>query len=246
MRTVPGIVDLGLFKTLGQPDVKITPDREAIARYGLNTGDVANVVQSALGGLTGIGSPIVEVYEAEKFFDLTVRWKEQYRSSIEAIREITVSTPSGAVHPARADREDRAGHRSHDNLPREPAALRAREVRRARSRSGGRHRGRAEAASRRRSRCPYGMHLEWEGEIQELKSVEKRLMLDHPADHPAHRLRRLHRRRQLARHDHHPHRHPRRMHGRRARAADRPGRTSRCRPRWGSSRSSASPSRTPC
>ncbi len=77
MRTVPGIVDLGLFKSLGQPDVKITPDRSALARYGLNTGDVANVVQSALGGLTGNGSPIVEVYEGDKFFDLTVRWKEE-------------------------------------------------------------------------------------------------------------------------------------------------------------------------
>src|SRR5580692_10347282 len=88
MRTVPGIVDLGLFKSLGQPDVKITPDRTQLARYGLNTGDVANVVQSALGGLTGNGTPIVEVYEGDKFFDLTVRWKSEYRSSIEAIREI--------------------------------------------------------------------------------------------------------------------------------------------------------------
>ncbi len=59
MATVPGIADLGIFKSLGQPNVKITPDRKQLARYGLNTGDVANVVQSALGGLTGNGNAIV-------------------------------------------------------------------------------------------------------------------------------------------------------------------------------------------
>jgi len=69
------------------------------AMHRLNTGDVANVVQAALGGLTGNGSPVAEVYEGDKFFDLTVRWKKEYRSSIEAIREITVSTPSGAYIP---------------------------------------------------------------------------------------------------------------------------------------------------
>jgi cobalt-zinc-cadmium resistance protein CzcA len=175
MRTVPGIVDLGLFKSLGQPDVKITPDRSALARYGLNTGDVANVVQSALGGLTGNGSPIVEVYEGDKFFDLTVRWKEQYRSSIEAIREITVSTPAGSYIPLGqiATVEKVTGPTSiyRENLQRyAPVKFGVR----------GRDLAGAIADAQQKIAAhvhlPYGTHLEWEGEIQELKSVEKRLM----------------------------------------------------------------------
>jgi cobalt-zinc-cadmium resistance protein CzcA len=39
------------------------------------------------------------VYEGEKFFDLTVRWKPEYRMSLEAIREITVSTPDNQLVP---------------------------------------------------------------------------------------------------------------------------------------------------
>jgi cobalt-zinc-cadmium resistance protein CzcA len=176
MRTVPGIADLGLFRSLGQPNVKITPDRKQLARYGLNTGDVANVVQSALGGLTGNGTPIVEVYEGDKFFDLTVRWKEQYRSSIEAIREITVSTPSGSYIPlgqiAMVEQVTGPTTVYRENLQRYAPvkfSVRGRDLA-----------GAIEDAQKRikeQVHLPYGMHLDWQGEIQELKIVEKRLML---------------------------------------------------------------------
>jgi heavy metal efflux system protein len=94
MSRVPGVKDVGSFQSLGQPNIHIIPKREVCARYGLNTGDVDTVIQAAIGGLA-----VVQVYEGEKHFDLTVRWKPQYRSSLEAIREITVSTPDGAQVP---------------------------------------------------------------------------------------------------------------------------------------------------
>ncbi len=94
MNAVPGVKDLGMFHSLGAPSVKIVPDRAACARYGLNTGDVEEVVEAAIGG-----QAITQVYEREKAFDLTVRWNERYRSSVEAIREIMVNTPTGAVVP---------------------------------------------------------------------------------------------------------------------------------------------------
>jgi cobalt-zinc-cadmium resistance protein CzcA len=176
MRTVPGIADLGLFKSLGQPNVKIVPDRAQLARYGLNTGDVANVVQSALGGLTGNGTPIAEVYEGEKFFDLTVRWKEEYRSSIEAIREIPVSTPSGSYIPLGqiATIQQVTGPTSiyRENLQRYAPVkftVRGRDLAGAI--------GDAQKKIKEQVHLPYGMHLAWEGEIQELKNVEDRLML---------------------------------------------------------------------
>ena len=176
MRTVPGIVDLGLFKSLGQPDVKITPDRATLARYGLNTGDVANVVQSALGGLTGNGAPIVEVYEGDKFFDLTVRWKEQYRSSIEAIREITVSTPSGQYIPlgqiAKIEKVTGPTSIYRENLQRYAPVkfgVRGRDLASAIEE--------AQKVVAEKVHLPYGMHLSWQGEIQELNSVTKRLAL---------------------------------------------------------------------
>ena len=94
MGKVNGVKDLGMFHSLGQPSVKITPDRIACARYGLNTGDVESVVEAAIGG-----KAVTEVFEGEKRFDLTVRWLEPFRKSLEDIRELTVPTPSGAVVP---------------------------------------------------------------------------------------------------------------------------------------------------
>src|SRR5260370_36985163 len=90
MSTVRGVTDLGMLHSLGQPDIKIVPDRTICARYGLNTGDIDAVVQAAIGG-----QAITNVFEGEKFFALTVRWQEPYRRSIEEIRQITVSTPAG-------------------------------------------------------------------------------------------------------------------------------------------------------
>ena len=45
------------------------------------------------------GIAMTQVYEGEKRFDLTVRWLEQYRSSLESIRELTISTPAGGNVP---------------------------------------------------------------------------------------------------------------------------------------------------
>jgi cobalt-zinc-cadmium resistance protein CzcA len=91
---VEGVKDLGVFRSLGQPDIKITVDRVACERYGLNTGDVDIVVQAALGG-----TALTQVYEGEQHYDLTVRWAEKYRDSVEAIRQLTVPTPDGNVIP---------------------------------------------------------------------------------------------------------------------------------------------------
>ncbi|MGA2448072.1 MAG: CusA/CzcA family heavy metal efflux RND transporter [Polyangiaceae bacterium] len=171
LRDVRGITDLGLFKSLGQPNIKITPDRSKLARYGLNTGDVNAVVQSALGG-----NAIVQVYEGEKVFDLTVRWLPQYRSSLEAIREITVSTPDGTYIPLGqiATIEQVEGPTSvyrEDGQRYAPVkfAVRGRDLASAI----------AEAQQRIKEKIhlPYNSHLEWEGEIQELYNVEQRLMV---------------------------------------------------------------------
>ncbi len=94
MGKVRGVQDLGVFRSLGQPSIRIAPDRVQCERYGLNTGDVEAVVQAAIGG-----QAVTQVYEGEKAFALTVRWKEQYRSSLSAIRQITVSTPDGSHIP---------------------------------------------------------------------------------------------------------------------------------------------------
>jgi len=171
LATVNGVTDLGMLKSLGQPNIKITPDRKKLARYGLNTGDVDAVVQSAVGG-----NAITQVYEGEKVFDLTVRWMPKYRTSLEAIREITVSTPDGVYVPLGqiATIEQVEGPTSiyrQDGQRYVPVkfGVRGRDLA-----------GAIDEAQRKvknEIHLPYTSHLEWEGEIKELHNVEKRLAI---------------------------------------------------------------------
>lgn len=92
MAKVKGVADLGIFRTLGQPNLNIKIDREKAARYGLNTGDINTVVQAALGGTTA-----TTVLEGDRQFSLAVRLDPKFRDSIEAVRTVQVAyqTPSG-------------------------------------------------------------------------------------------------------------------------------------------------------
>ncbi len=184
MSKVPGVADLGLFKVLGEPCIKITPRREECARYGLNTGDVDAVITAAIGG-----QAVTQVYEGEKFFDLTVRWKPQYRESLESIREITVSTPDGSQVPL---------GQIADIAPAEGPAMIYREdaVRYSPVKFSVRGRDLASTIAEAQQRIdqeiprcdkapagwnklcrPYDMRLEWAGEINELHEAEGRLQI---------------------------------------------------------------------
>ncbi len=129
MSTVKGVEDLGLFPSLGQPNVRITPDRIQCGRYGLNVGDVEAVVQAAIGG-----QAVTQVYEGEKHFDLTVRWAPPYRKDLKAIRNILVATPDGAQNPSGTARPNRRRRRTGSDLPRGQPAICTREVLSARPR----------------------------------------------------------------------------------------------------------------
>ena len=88
MAGVPGVVDLTTFTETGEPQVQVVVNRDKIARYGINIQDVQDVIGTAIGG-----SAVTQVLEGEKKFDLVVRLMPQSRQNVEAIRDITVSTP---------------------------------------------------------------------------------------------------------------------------------------------------------
>jgi cobalt-zinc-cadmium resistance protein CzcA len=182
MSKVRGVADLGQFRVLGQPDIKITPGRAACARYGLNTGDVVAVIQAAIGG-----QAITQVYEGEKFFDLTVRWKQAFRKSLDSIREITVATPDGSFVPIGqiAEIETVEGPAMiyrEDGVRYSPVKFSVRGRDLAGTITEAQQRIETEvplcesAPPGWRKACrPYEMRLEWAGEINELHEAEGRL-----------------------------------------------------------------------
>ncbi len=90
LATVPGITDLAVLRSLGQPTIRIDVDRSRAARYGLAPGDVNAIVQAAIGG-----QPAGDLYEegSDRHFPMVVRLAAPYRQSLEAIRRIPVAAP---------------------------------------------------------------------------------------------------------------------------------------------------------
>jgi cobalt-zinc-cadmium resistance protein CzcA len=171
MATVPGVKDLGMFRSLGQPSVHIVPDRVALARYGLNTGDVETVISAAIGG-----QAVTQVFEGEKSFDLTVRWKPEYRDGIKAIRKITVATPDGSQLPL--------GELCSITEETSPFVIFREDGRRyspvkfsVRGRDLQSTIGEAQAHIAEQVRLAPDSHLEWSGEITEFKEAMARLIV---------------------------------------------------------------------
>jgi len=91
---VPGIADITVVHELGQPSLTVVPDREKIARYGLNVDDINTLVETALGGKAAS-----EVIQGERQFDLLVRMQEPYRRDMDAIKNLLIATPGGQHLP---------------------------------------------------------------------------------------------------------------------------------------------------
>jgi cobalt-zinc-cadmium resistance protein CzcA len=171
MKDIRGVADLGIFRSLGQPAIRITPSRTAAGRYGLNTGDVAAVIQAAIGGLA-----ITQVYEGEKHFDLTVRWAEAYRRDQRAIRAILVAAPDGAQVPL--------GQLADVVEENSPSVIFREDLRRyvpvkfsVRGRDLASTIAEAQAKIAAHVKLPYDTHLEWAGEINQLRETTARLLI---------------------------------------------------------------------
>ena len=91
MSKVRGVSDLGIFRTLGQPNLNIQIDRARAARYGLNTGDVNTVIQASMGGTLA-----TTVLEGDRQFGLSVRYAPSARIDIQQVRNIRVSYTGAA------------------------------------------------------------------------------------------------------------------------------------------------------
>jgi heavy metal efflux system protein len=94
IREVRGAADIQVDQVSGKPQLKITVDRQSIARYGLNLSDVQEVIKTAIGGETA-----GQIFEGIKRFDIFVRLDQAYRENESIIKELLISAPNGMKVP---------------------------------------------------------------------------------------------------------------------------------------------------
>ncbi len=94
LKGVKGAADIQVDQVSGKPQLKITVDRQAISRYGLNLSDVQQVISTAIGGETA-----GQIFEGIRRFDIFVRLAPKYRNNKEAISKLLISSPNGLQVP---------------------------------------------------------------------------------------------------------------------------------------------------
>jgi cobalt-zinc-cadmium resistance protein CzcA len=87
-KKVAGAADVKLEQVTGLPMISIVPDRAALARYGLNAGDVQTAVGTAIGG-TVAG----RLFDGDRRFDIVVRLPEALRQDPTALGDLAVPRP---------------------------------------------------------------------------------------------------------------------------------------------------------
>lgn len=89
LRDIPGTRSVFAERQTGREYLDITPNRAAIARYGLTVRNVQDVVENALGGMT-----VSTVIAGRARFSVNVRLAQDFRQTPESIRSIPVPVAS--------------------------------------------------------------------------------------------------------------------------------------------------------
>jgi cobalt-zinc-cadmium resistance protein CzcA len=171
MRSVKGIEDLGVFHVLGQPNLNVTVNRDAAARYQINVADVQDAIQTAVGG-----NALTQVLKGEARYDLTMRYLPKYRDTKEAIESIRQLSPSGErVSLAQlckivvADGGSEIYREGNQRYVAIKYSVRGRDLGSA-----------VEEAMKKvneQVKLPPGYHIDWEGEYESQKRADERLLI---------------------------------------------------------------------
>ncbi len=94
LQTVKGQTDLQVEKLTGSGQLLITPDRERMARYGVNISDIQDVVQTAV-----MGVAVSEVLEGRRRFELRVKFPEGSNIDPQAVQNLLVQNSAGKRLP---------------------------------------------------------------------------------------------------------------------------------------------------
>ncbi len=167
---IEGVVDLRLEQQVPIPQISISVDRERAALYGVRVQDLNEQLETALAGRV-----VAEVYEGQAVWDIVLRYPENERGSLQALRNTLVTTPRGAV-PLELVADLRPGT-GPNTINREN--LRRRMV--VSANVSGRDLGSVVEEMQERVReglvLPAGSFLQWEGQFRNQQEAARRILL---------------------------------------------------------------------
>ncbi|GAB5521428.1 MAG: CusA/CzcA family heavy metal efflux RND transporter [Rhodothermales bacterium] len=94
VRSLDGTRSVYAERVMGGTFLDIAVNRFEAARYGLTSGDVQQVIQTAIGG-----TEVTQTVEGLERYGVLVRYPRALRSDLPALRQVLVPTPNGAQIP---------------------------------------------------------------------------------------------------------------------------------------------------
>jgi len=172
LRSVAGTSSAYAERVIGGYYLDITPDREALGRYGLAIGDVQRVIASALGAQT-----VTTAVEGRERYGVDIRYPRDFRSDPQSIaRDVQVPLPGGGTVPL--------GEVAKVELTRGATSIRTENGRLAvyvfvdiAGRDLGGYVAEAQRAVANKVKLPPGTYVSWSGQFEYLQRAEARLKI---------------------------------------------------------------------
>ncbi|MCY1074658.1 efflux RND transporter permease subunit [Archangium lansingense] len=167
---VSGVADLGIVKSGEVPDIKVIPDRVALARHGMSLGEFQNVFQTAVGG-----RPVSEFWEGERRFDVVMRLPLSSRDDVEKLAGLRVPVEGGVTVPLETLARVETGF-GRASINRENGRRYIGIRMNVRGRDLGSFVNEAREKVQQLAPNPAGISLEWGGEFENKERAMKRLI----------------------------------------------------------------------
>jgi Cu(I)/Ag(I) efflux system membrane protein CusA/SilA len=174
VRTVKGASDIYPEQVTGGLYLDIKPNREAAARYGIDVGEVQNVIETAIGE-----NNLTTTIEGRRRFPVRVRYAPQFRRNPEDIANVLVTGANGAQIPLGqvADIRQVSGPAQINS---ENGLLEVSVLMNARGRDAGSVIADADKAIHAKVQMPPGYYYNWSGQFENEVRAKKRLQLVMP------------------------------------------------------------------
>jgi len=171
VKTVPGTTSAYAERITGGYYLNIEPDRAALARYGLGIGDVQEVIATALGGET-----VTTTVEGRERFGVNVRYPRDLRADPQAIAQVLIPVPGGAMIPLGQVASIGLG-KGAPSIRTENALLSAYIYVDIRGRDIGGYVADAQQAVRQQVQFKPGYYVAWSGQFEYMERAKARLII---------------------------------------------------------------------
>ena len=170
MLNVPGTTSAYPERAFGGYYLDIDINRREAARYGLTTGDVQDVIATAIGGMQ-----TTTAVEGLERYAVNIRYARDYRGDPDAMKQVLVATPSGQQIPL--------GQMAEIHISSGPPMIKSENSRRSAwvyvdvtGRDLGGFIVDAQAAIEKQLQLPSGYSLAWSGQFENIKATKARLL----------------------------------------------------------------------